>query len=568
MNELTALKREQLMARRQRKQATVAAKSTMEPLEVRRMLSVGVTNIVMDNRGQAIVTFNQNIRVSSVSASTVQVYTAGSDGMLGTADDVLIPEQLQSSGKTLYVSTNTGLGQFFRVVLTGGSGGIKSTRGSTLTGNTGPRGRGGNYDYSAVAQYFTARFSTSAGIINVALSTQTGQTNQNFINYANAGAYDGTFFNAKDSAVLSSASTLLGGGFRVDTGSGSLGTVAENAPVPLELGGGSNVRGTVAMYHASGPDSATNQFFFNTKSNPALDTAAGGYAVFGKVADSASLKVLDSLARTPKHDLSSTGPELAEVPLRNYNGAFNSLNQLLIVYRVSLQLGVAPTVLSSPVVGTGTGSISGTVYVDNNLNGVMDNVIPREFGTLGRQVFLDTQNTGSYVTGDPIASTDANGVYTFSNLKTGSYTVRLLPENASLLTSPANRDYVVSLANGQAVTGEDFGTQDLIKTQTDGKLLASGLVNGSASAGTFDSLVLRRFNPDGSLDASFGSNGTSPALATQSYQSFTKITSIDEASNGNLTLHLSTYKSRTNTTIDDLIVLSSSGVIISGVPLT
>ena len=69
MNQLNALTRNQRMARRQRNGAAVAvaAAAALEPLEPRTLFSVGITHIVMDNRGQAIVTFNQNIRPSSVS---------------------------------------------------------------------------------------------------------------------------------------------------------------------------------------------------------------------------------------------------------------------------------------------------------------------------------------------------------------------------------------------------------------------------------------------------------------------------------------------------------------------
>ena len=61
------------------------------------------------------------------------------------------------------------------------------------------------------------------------------------------------------------------------------------APIKNEDGNGlKNTNGTLAMARTSDPNSATAQFFINTKDNPFLDhrndTPQGyGYAVFGKV---------------------------------------------------------------------------------------------------------------------------------------------------------------------------------------------------------------------------------------------------------------------------------------------
>jgi cyclophilin family peptidyl-prolyl cis-trans isomerase len=44
-------------------------------------------------------------------------------------------------------------------------------------------------------------------------------------------------------------------------------------------------------------DSATSQFFINVVDNPRLDSAGGGYAVFGKVVD--GMDVVDKIKTTP-----------------------------------------------------------------------------------------------------------------------------------------------------------------------------------------------------------------------------------------------------------------------------
>lgn len=103
----------------------------------------------------------------------------------------------------------------------------------------------------------------------------------NFLAYVNAGFYDGTVFHRHAPNFV-----LQGGGYAGPlVAGGAVPTPkATNPPVALEVGRGlSNLRFTVAMARTSEPTSATSQFFINLVDNPALDTSAGGYAVFGVV---------------------------------------------------------------------------------------------------------------------------------------------------------------------------------------------------------------------------------------------------------------------------------------------
>lgn len=83
----------------------------------------------------------------------------------------------------------------------------------------------------------------------------------------------------------------------------SLGTIVielnpAKAPIKLESANGlSNLRGSIAMARTSVLDSATSQFFINVVDNVALDTNAGGYAVFGKVIN--GIDVIDKIKVTP-----------------------------------------------------------------------------------------------------------------------------------------------------------------------------------------------------------------------------------------------------------------------------
>jgi cyclophilin family peptidyl-prolyl cis-trans isomerase len=121
---------------------------------------------------------------------------------------------------------------------------------------------------------------TSLGDIEVELyPDKAPQTVKNFLAYAEAGHYDGTIFHRVIRDFM-----IQGGGFKPD-----MKEQATKAPIKNEADNGlKNTIGTLAMARTNVPDSATAQFFINTKDNAFLDhkskTPQGyGYAVFGKV---------------------------------------------------------------------------------------------------------------------------------------------------------------------------------------------------------------------------------------------------------------------------------------------
>lgn len=135
----------------------------------------------------------------------------------------------------------------------------------------------------------TVRLATSAGDIVVELDAEKAPKSvANFVQYVKSGHYDGTIFHRVIGTFM-----IQGGGF---TAEGVQKTV--QPPIPLEAGNGlSNLRGTLAMARTAVPDSATAQFFINVVDNPALDTAGGGYAVFGKVVS--GMNVVDKIKASP-----------------------------------------------------------------------------------------------------------------------------------------------------------------------------------------------------------------------------------------------------------------------------
>ncbi|MEZ5351949.1 MAG: peptidylprolyl isomerase [Bryobacteraceae bacterium] len=154
------------------------------------------------------------------------------------------------------------------------------------------------------------RIRTTMGDIDVTLLPDSAPlTVQNFLNYANKGAYNNSFFHRSVSNFV-----VQGGGFKWADGTSM--PIPEDPPVKNEYRL-SNVRGTLAMAKlGTGPDTATNQWFFNLGDNSAnLNNQNGGFTVFARVANNASLAIMDRLARVPTYDL---GSPFDQIPLDGY----------------------------------------------------------------------------------------------------------------------------------------------------------------------------------------------------------------------------------------------------------
>ncbi len=116
-------------------------------------------------------------------------------------------------------------------------------------------------------------------------------TVKNFLEYVDAGHYNGTIFHRVIPNFM-----IQGGGMTV-----SMKEKATRAAIKNEADNGlQNLKGTIAMARTQVPDSATAQFFINTADNDFLNfkskTVQGwGYAVFGKVVE--GLDVVDAIAK-------------------------------------------------------------------------------------------------------------------------------------------------------------------------------------------------------------------------------------------------------------------------------
>ncbi len=160
---------------------------------------------------------------------------------------------------------------------------------------------------------------TGRSIMNVSLKTNFGTitlelypdkapiTVKNFIEYVEAGHYNGTIFHRVIPGFM-----IQGGGFTP-----GMEQKETNAMIKNEADNGlANDLGTIAMARTPDPDSASSQFFINTKDNSFLNysapTAQGwGYCVFGKV--TGGMDIVQAIEKTAT---SSTGAH-QDVPIED-----------------------------------------------------------------------------------------------------------------------------------------------------------------------------------------------------------------------------------------------------------
>ncbi len=146
---------------------------------------------------------------------------------------------------------------------------------------------------------------TTLGDIQVELFTAEAPiTVENFLNYVDAGFYNGTIFHRVIPDFMAQ-----GGGFTPD-----MQKKDTNADIKNEATNGlKNERGTLAMARLPQPDTASSQFFINLKDNDFLNhrsTAPDefGYCVFGQVVG--GMDTVDAMAAAP----TTAKPPYKDVP--------------------------------------------------------------------------------------------------------------------------------------------------------------------------------------------------------------------------------------------------------------
>ncbi|NOR80429.1 MAG: hypothetical protein GQ529_06290 [Methyloprofundus sp.] len=154
---------------------------------------------------------------------------------------------------------------------------------------------------------------TNKGLITIQLAADKAPiTVNNFLSYVEEGFYENTLFHRVIDDFM-----IQAGGYNAE-----LELQETHAPITLETNVGlSNVRGTIAMARRTGADTASSQFFINTRDNLFLDYQSfskPGYAVFGEVIE--GMEVIDLISGLQTSHVSAavaTGGEplvLSDVP--------------------------------------------------------------------------------------------------------------------------------------------------------------------------------------------------------------------------------------------------------------
>jgi len=133
------------------------------------------------------------------------------------------------------------------------------------------------------------KLETSMGDIVIELDENAAPvTVKNFLEYVEAGHFDGTVFHRVIPDFM-----IQGGGFTAE-----MARKETRSPIANEAGNGlKNERGAIAMARTSDPNSATAQFFINHADNSFLDyvdQSNPGYAVFGRTVE--GMDVVDAIA--------------------------------------------------------------------------------------------------------------------------------------------------------------------------------------------------------------------------------------------------------------------------------
>lgn len=128
---------------------------------------------------------------------------------------------------------------------------------------------------------------------------------------------------------------------------------------------------------------------------------------------------------------------------------------------------------------TSTASISGTVWQDDDGDGIFDT--PAESGFNGSVVvFIDLDGNGTRGINEPQDTVDPSGVYSFDNLAAGTYRVRVdpstLPTSTSFaLTAPTPNPYFdITVGNSTDSTGNDFGYEPQVADLAISKVSSAG----------------------------------------------------------------------------------------------
>ena len=109
---------------------------------------------------------------------------------------------------------------------------------------------------------------------------------------------------------------------------------------------------------------------------------------------------------------------------------------------------------TSVILRRNIGLISGKVFNDKNGNGAFDG---KDTRLKGVQIYIDSNSNGVLDLGERSVRSTGSGLYTFGDLKAGTYRVRVNVPPAGMRQTKPGGGYTVNLGVGGAVTGRNFG---------------------------------------------------------------------------------------------------------------
>ncbi|HHJ36117.1 MAG TPA: choice-of-anchor D domain-containing protein, partial [Gammaproteobacteria bacterium] len=308
-----------------------------------------------------------------------------------------------------------------------------------------------------VKYYDSAQDTVIDHILDIELfDNTTPLTTANFLNYVNAGKYDGLLVNRSQIGFIIQAGRYT---FRPVTPTSFLRPINEGTGlelVPLEssspiksefnLTSITNVRGTLAMALLShDPNSATNEWFINLNDNsPNLDNQNGGFTVFGRVIDN-GMNLADEISLFPILSVAVDvlGPDFADLPVGNpppFGTGILEENLIIVnsatasIQRPVLIINPDATPLPLDVSGDATGSLQ--FFTLTNTGNQALTVTPI-VDNLSAELTLETDNC-SGVTLDPIS---------INPVSSCDISIRFIAATTSIITDALDISYFFNTDN-------------------------------------------------------------------------------------------------------------------------
>ena len=141
---------------------------------------------------------------------------------------------------------------------------------------------------------------------------------------------------------------------------------------------------------------------------------------------------------------------------------------------------------------SGTNTVTGTVFIDANGNGVLND---SEVGQAGVTVFLDLNQNGFLTSGEPFQVTDSAGQYRFEDAPSGSYLVWEIVPDGFEQRAPESFFTAVDLDEGTTIENVNFGNQAFVFPTGTGEITGFKWEDINAN-GIRDTELVQGSNPD------------------------------------------------------------------------